>query len=235
MEVNVHEAKTNFSKLLQRVFWATRSLLPRQGCPSAKLVRYVTKKGKRPLGFLKGEIWMADDFDAPLPPDSLLSRWLPWGRRTRESSPSKKAQASKKAQEGMKYYWKTRLFLECGRSRKAEHHAREILEDRSAELFAPPVVSWEIIITQTGHLIATSRYQRISQQTWTWHSPNSTVQAQPITHAHTLMLGELPPIPHDPFDRMLVAQARSEKLILMTSDSVIEKYPVETLWCEKNN
>jgi PIN domain nuclease of toxin-antitoxin system len=47
------------------------------------------------------------------------------------------------------------------------------------------------------------------------------------------MLGELPPIHNDPFDRMLVAQARSENLILMTADSVIEKYPVETLWCRK--
>jgi PIN domain nuclease of toxin-antitoxin system len=36
-----------------------------------------------------------------------------------------------------------------------------------------------------------------------------------------------------PFDRMLIAQARIEKMVLMTADSFIEKYPVETLWCGK--
>jgi prevent-host-death family protein len=71
MEVNVHEAKTNFSKLLQRVILGDEIIIAKAGVPVAKLVRYVSKKGKRPLGFLKGEIWMADDFDAPLPPDIL--------------------------------------------------------------------------------------------------------------------------------------------------------------------
>lgn len=71
MEVNIHEAKTNFSKLLQRVILGDEVIIAKAGVPVAKLVRIVSKKGKRPLGFLKGEIWMADDFDAPLPPDIL--------------------------------------------------------------------------------------------------------------------------------------------------------------------
>jgi prevent-host-death family protein len=71
MVVNVHEAKTNFSKLLRRVVLGEEIIIARAGVPIAKLVRVVAKTGKRPLGFLKGEIWMADDFDAPLPPDIL--------------------------------------------------------------------------------------------------------------------------------------------------------------------
>jgi prevent-host-death family protein len=72
MEVNVHEAKTNFSKLLQRVILGDEIIIAKAGIPVAKLVRYVSKKqGKRPLGFYRGQIWMADDFDAPLPDDIL--------------------------------------------------------------------------------------------------------------------------------------------------------------------
>ena len=57
MEVNIHEAKTNFSKLLQRVILGDEIIIAKAGVPVAKLVRYISKKaGKRPLGFLKSEI-----------------------------------------------------------------------------------------------------------------------------------------------------------------------------------
>ena len=42
----------------------------RSGVPVARLVA-VEPKAKRPLGFARGEIWIADDFDAPLPDDLL--------------------------------------------------------------------------------------------------------------------------------------------------------------------
>ena len=94
MEVNVHEAKTNFSKLLQRVILGDEIIIAKAGVPVAKLVRYIGKKqGKRPLGFLKGEIWMSDDFDAPLPPD-ILAGFL--GEEEPEKQPVKKAPAPRK-------------------------------------------------------------------------------------------------------------------------------------------
>jgi prevent-host-death family protein len=71
MEVNIHEAKTHFSKLLQRVTLGEEIIIAKAGVPVAQLVPIRATQGKRPLGFLKGEIWMADDFDAPLPPDTL--------------------------------------------------------------------------------------------------------------------------------------------------------------------
>jgi prevent-host-death family protein len=71
MEVNVHEAKTNFSKLLLRVALGEEVVIAKAGVPVAKLVPVQTKQGKRPLGFYRGQIWMADDFDAPLPDDIL--------------------------------------------------------------------------------------------------------------------------------------------------------------------
>ena len=70
MEVNIHEAKTHLSRLLQRVAAGEEVTIARSGVPVARLVA-VESKGKRPLGFARGQVWVADDFDAPLPDDLL--------------------------------------------------------------------------------------------------------------------------------------------------------------------
>jgi len=51
----------------------------------------------------------------------------------------------------------------------------------------------------------------------------------PITHQHAELAAQLPPIHKDPFDRMLIAQANSENLTLITRDEQIYKYDVSTL------
>ncbi|HEV3305259.1 MAG TPA: type II toxin-antitoxin system Phd/YefM family antitoxin [Candidatus Sulfotelmatobacter sp.] len=72
MEVNIHEAKTHLSRLLQRVAAGEEVTIARSGVPVARLVA-VEPMAKRPLGFARGEIWIADDFDAPLPDDLLAA------------------------------------------------------------------------------------------------------------------------------------------------------------------
>ncbi len=52
----------------------------------------------------------------------------------------------------------------------------------------------------------------------------------PVQSSHALVAGALPPHHGDPFDRMLVAQAQSEGLTLVTSDGRIAAYEVSTLW-----
>ena len=71
MEVNIHQAKTHLSRLLQRVAAGEEVTIARAGVPIARLVAVEAKKNTRPLGFARGEIWIADDFDAPLPDDLL--------------------------------------------------------------------------------------------------------------------------------------------------------------------
>ena len=51
----------------------------------------------------------------------------------------------------------------------------------------------------------------------------------PISYDHAELAGKLPPIHRDPFNRMLVAQAITEKLTLVTRDEFISKYDVVTL------
>jgi prevent-host-death family protein len=71
MEVNIHEAKTHFSRLLQRVAAGEEVTIARAGVPVARLVAVAQKNTVRPLGFARGQVWVADDFDAPLPDDLL--------------------------------------------------------------------------------------------------------------------------------------------------------------------
>ncbi len=74
MEVNIHQAKTHFSRLLQRVADGEEVIIARAGVPVAKLVAIESNPKVRPLGFARGEVWVADDFDAPLP-DELLKEF----------------------------------------------------------------------------------------------------------------------------------------------------------------
>lgn len=67
--VNIHEAKTNFSKLIDAVGQGQEIVIAKAGKPAARLVPVDAKKPVRKPGALKGKIQVADDFDAPLPDD----------------------------------------------------------------------------------------------------------------------------------------------------------------------
>lgn len=61
--VKVHEAKTNFSKLLTLVESGEEVLVQRGDRPVAKLVPVGSPRADRVAGRLKGQIWIAEDFD----------------------------------------------------------------------------------------------------------------------------------------------------------------------------
>jgi prevent-host-death family protein len=67
MEVNIHQAKTHLSRLLQKVSEGEEVLISRAGVPVARLVPAERPAGKRPLGIDRGRSWMSEDFDAPMP------------------------------------------------------------------------------------------------------------------------------------------------------------------------
>jgi len=64
-QVNVHQAKTHLSRLLERVAEGEEIIIAKSGRPMARLVP-MPSEPRRP-GRLKGKIRMAEDFDAPLP------------------------------------------------------------------------------------------------------------------------------------------------------------------------
>ncbi len=52
-----------------------------------------------------------------------------------------------------------------------------------------------------------------------------------ITQAHALKVYDLPNHHQDPFDRMLIAQALIEDMVILTSDRAFKRYPAQLLWC----
>jgi prevent-host-death family protein len=66
--VNVHEAKTHFSKLLERVQAGEEIVIAKSGTPVARLVPFA-RPGTRALGLDVGRGYISADFDAPLPDD----------------------------------------------------------------------------------------------------------------------------------------------------------------------
>lgn len=68
--VNVHEAKTHLSRLLDRVARGDEVIIAKAGKPIARLIPFA-RPGQRVLGLDAGRVHIADDFDAPLPEDIL--------------------------------------------------------------------------------------------------------------------------------------------------------------------
>ena len=72
VEVNIHEAKTHFSKLLRRVAAGEEVVISKAGRPVAKIVP-IARLERRRFGVDQGVFEVPDDFDAPLPEDVLDS------------------------------------------------------------------------------------------------------------------------------------------------------------------
>jgi len=69
--VNMHEAKTTLSRLVNAALAGDDVILARAGKPAVRLVPVAPKKKPRKLGVWKGKVRLADDFDAPLPQELL--------------------------------------------------------------------------------------------------------------------------------------------------------------------
>ena len=67
MEVNIHEAKTHLSKLLERVALGEEVVIAKAGTPVAKLVPFDQEPKTRIFGSAKGEFAVPDDFNKPDP------------------------------------------------------------------------------------------------------------------------------------------------------------------------
>ncbi len=116
------------------------------------------------------------------------------------------------------------LFLEPKRVSK---QIREFLEDNfTNEIYVSHATAWEIAIKygvrklklpQTPELFVPDRIRR------------ANFLHLPIKIQHVLQVHNLPPIHKDPFDRLLVSQARVENLTILTADPNFAKYQIKVL------
>ena len=72
MTFNMHDAKTRLSELIRKAEEGEEIIIARSGVPAVRLTPCVSTVGeKRILGEFEGQVWIADDFDAPLPDDIM--------------------------------------------------------------------------------------------------------------------------------------------------------------------
>ncbi len=69
--VNLHAAKTHLSRLVDEAVEGEDVVIAKAGKPMVRLVPVAAKPRRTGFGEDKGKIWIADDFDAPLPDDLL--------------------------------------------------------------------------------------------------------------------------------------------------------------------
>jgi len=127
------------------------------------------------------------------------------------------------------YLLDTGVFLLSMESlQKINHEARRILEASENDLFLSAASSWEISIKWN---IGKLKLPEPSSLYIPKLLSAKGIRALQITHLHALSAGELPRHHGDPFDRMLIAQAVVEDLVLMTTDREFQKYKLALLWC----
>jgi prevent-host-death family protein len=72
--VNIHDAKTHFSRLIERVLLGEEIVIAKAGRPVAKLVPVTPEAHHRRPGSARGAFVVPPDFDAPLP-DDVIAEW----------------------------------------------------------------------------------------------------------------------------------------------------------------
>lgn len=110
---------------------------------------------------------------------------------------------------------------------KLSKHAKNAIISSDSRIFISSVSGWEISIKHhlgkmphVGHLLKElPRYIR-----------RERFEILPISFEHGLVAGSLGGKHKDPFDRMLIAQARIEELTLISNDKIFKKNKVQLLW-----
>lgn len=131
----------------------------------------------------------------------------------------------------MKYLVDTSVLIHSLIPRpKLNDRALRLLADHSSELYLSAVSSWEIAIKAgTGKLALPGRPGEIVTRA----RRSMSLQSLDISHLHALAVEDLPNHHRDPFDRMLIAQARSEGMVLLTANRIFERYKVQLVFCGK--
>jgi PIN domain nuclease of toxin-antitoxin system len=129
----------------------------------------------------------------------------------------------------MKYLLDTSVFLwALAAPGKLNRRARNLLSNEREGLFLSAASSWEISLKfGLGKLeLPEPPAKYVPKWMLNWG-----IRSLDISHLHALAVGTLPGHHQDPFDRILIVQAMTEGMVLLTADRMFEKYSVKTLWC----
>jgi PIN domain nuclease of toxin-antitoxin system len=107
--------------------------------------------------------------------------------------------------------------------------AELLVVDGDNTLYFSPASIWEIGIKKS---LGKSDF-KVDPEVLRRGLLDNQYQELPITSLHTLAVNDLPPLHKDPFDRMLLAQAKAEGISLLTSDSILREYPGPVMFIPK--
>lgn len=111
--------------------------------------------------------------------------------------------------------------------RRLPPQVRRIMADESNEIFFSVVSAWEIVVkAATGRIALPHPAERFMRR----QVAANDFRVLSISLEHALRVGGLPPLHTDPFDRLLVAQALVERLIVLSGDRQVAAYPVDVRW-----
>ena len=117
------------------------------------------------------------------------------------------------------------LLWAAGVSERLPEDVRTLIEDPDTELAFSAVSIWEVAIKSGLGRADFNVDPRLLPR----GLRQNGYQELAITATHAAAVDLLPPIHHDPFDRLLVAQAQSEALTLLTADTTVVRYPAHPL------
>ncbi len=104
---------------------------------------------------------------------------------------------------------------------------REIIADGDNEIWFSAASAWEIALKAgKGRLLLPEQPREYVLKRLALHG----FRALAVEVQHALAVHELPAVHSDPFDRLLVAQSRAERLPLLSADPEIARYDVEVIW-----
>lgn len=111
-------------------------------------------------------------------------------------------------------------------SEKLSKRASDIIYRNDEKISVSIVSMWEIAIKSSiGKLEIKSSISKIVET-----CENEQFEILPIKPFHLDEIGQLPAIHGDPFDRLIISQAISENLVIITKDGTIPMYNVKVLW-----
>ena len=198
--VNMHEAKTELSRLVERALKGEEVIIARAGVPVARLTP-LQRSGVRNLGQWKGRVRMADDFDFPLSEDELRS----WEGSVRALLDTHT------------------ILWALADDKRLSPRVRELVQSLENDLVVSAVSAWEIAVkVGLGKLEVPPAFEEAVVE--------AGFAIRSIGFAECEVLRTLAPHHRDPFDRMLVAQALVDGLPIVTKDAAINEYPVQTIW-----
>jgi PIN domain nuclease of toxin-antitoxin system len=131
----------------------------------------------------------------------------------------------------MRYLLDTGVWLwSLWEPERISRKGRAALADLGNDVFLSAVTSWEVAIKSGAGKL------KLPEPPGTYvprRMADQGIRPLPVSHQHALAVFGLPDHHRDPFDRLLIAQANLEDMILITADRMIEKYPVQLLWARR--